>query len=96
MRTRIQMRLEFGVAWLFFFRWECFAGFQHKSTDVNCSLRICDVKILIAFAGSMNRALLFLEKCKPKFTPSNFQVPIKSKFHAINCFSIYTIGPFGR
>ena len=30
--------------------------FQHSSTGANHSLRICDVKICIAFAGSMNQA----------------------------------------
>ena len=34
-----------------------FAGVQHKSTDVNYSLRICDVKNAYASEGSMNWAL---------------------------------------
>ena len=37
---------------------DCFAGVEHNSTEANYSLRICDVKICIAFtfAESMNQA----------------------------------------
>ena len=36
---------------------QCFGGVEHKSTDENYSLKICDVKIHIAFAESINQAL---------------------------------------
>ena len=34
---------------------ECFAGVEHKSTDANYTLPICDVDIRIYIEGSMNR-----------------------------------------
>ena len=44
------------------FRSECFAGVQHKSTNAIYSLRVCDLKIPIAFAGGMNWALCELSE----------------------------------
>ena len=41
------------------FHSEFFAGVDlYKSSGTNCSMRTCAVKVRIAFAGSMNRALM--------------------------------------
>ena len=62
------------------FRSECFAGVEHKSTDAKYLLKIGDVKMRIAFAGSINRAWIaysFYKFCFEQRTDASTLCTIK-------------------